>query len=282
MSPQSEQQLPDFVIPARNIQSFAELDLGRLSGLPGNLADLFALSIRMEAVFLSVLDPFLQLIAKDHEEVPREVFDEESADLALDFIERYGVLALFSPTVLRVLWEAQRPKSAKGPERLRQVGRRLAIFALAKKGVTPKVAIDISFKVFKPLFLRELERLSRELGNSSSDTPWSDQMLQVVTTGEYPMLKFNLTFLEQFLRCQVTNPDLHAKNAIAVEQLAAYGQGKLLGQHPKYSMTPDRFFYTWIAWATNKRASTVRREIQTAEARLRRKIDALIQVTKNR
>jgi hypothetical protein len=281
MSSQSTQQYSDLVIPAANIQSFAKMDLSKLSGLPGDLADLFALSVRLEAVFLSVLDPFLQLIAKDHEKIPREVFDEWSADLALDFIERYGVLALFSPTILRALWEAQRPTSAKGPERLRQVGQRLAIFALANKGRTPKIAIDISFKVYKPLFLRELERLSRELGNSSPDNPWADQMLHFVRAGEYPMLKFNLTLLERFLRSQETDPDPDAKNTTAVNLLAAYGRGRVLGEHVKPSMTPDWFFYTWIAWTTNKRASTVRREIQTAEAKLKRKIAAL-RVTKNR
>jgi hypothetical protein len=103
-----------------------------------------------------------------------------------------------------------------------------------------------------------------------------------VTIDKYPMLKLNLTFLEQFFGCQQTNPDLHEKNAIAAELLAQYGIGKTLGEERSPSMTPDQFFYTWMAWISNKRRSTVRREIQTAETRWKTKISKLIRVTNNR
>ncbi len=162
MSSQSAQQYSDFIIPGENIQSFAEMDLVELQDLPNNLEDLFALHIRIDAAFRSLIPPLRELIAENGEEIPLEVIHAVSAELALDFMERYGVLALLSTTLLRVLWEAQRPPSVNGPECLRQVGQRLAIFAMANKSASTKKSIDISFKFCKRPFMDELERLSRE------------------------------------------------------------------------------------------------------------------------
>jgi hypothetical protein len=108
------QHISDLVVPAEKIRHFAGIDLGTLEHLPGERQDLIALSIRIEAAFRTDWKSVLALIAEDHEDIPRKVTDAVASSLALDFIERYGVLAFFSASVLEVLWEAQRPKSENG------------------------------------------------------------------------------------------------------------------------------------------------------------------------
>jgi hypothetical protein len=274
--------IPDLVVPAEKIRQFAEIDLGALDHLPSGRQDFTALSIRIEAAFRTDWKAVLALIAENHDDIPPKALDALAGKVALEFIERYGALGLLSPTVLEVLWEAQRPESENGLKRLHEVGERLAIFAKAQRGPRPMKTIGISFKLAKPDFISEIERLSRDLGNSVSNESWADQLLGFVKMGEYPMLKFNLAWLEEFLRCQQTNPDLNGKNAMSAELLAEYGIGKVLGEKREPSMTPEWFFYTWIAWITNKRRSTVRREIKTAETTFKTEINELIRVTKNR
>jgi hypothetical protein len=245
--------------------------LGKLDYLPSGRQDLVALSIRIEAAFTSLLNLVLAVIAADHEDIPRKTLAALASSLALDFIERYGALALLSGSILEVLWEAQRPKSENGPKRLREVGQRLAIFAMAGKDASTKKTIGIAFTLCKRPFLTELQQLSRELGASDPDKPRADQMLALVETGKYEMLRMNLSYLEQFLRCQQVNPHLQAKNEVAAEQIARYGARQLTSEDEN-SMTPDWFFYTWIGWVTNKSPRTVRREIQTAETRFKDEI----------
>jgi hypothetical protein len=153
---------------------------------------------------------------------------------------------------------------------------------MASRGPRPSKTVGISFKLAKRNFVAELDRLSCDLGRSGSGEPWADQLLRCVRSGEYPMLNLNLSWLEQFLGCQQTNPDLNGKNARSAELLAEYGIGKEVGEKRETSMTPDCFFYTWIAWITNKKRSTVRREILTAESNFKIEIDNLIRVTKKR
>jgi hypothetical protein len=275
------QSIADLFVPAEKIRYFAEVDLGTLDYLPVRRDDLVAISIRMEAAFDTLCKSVLGLIAQDFKEVRREALEKVTTELALAFIERYGLLALMSPDLLRVLWAAQRPDSKHGPKRLREVGERLAIFAAASKGTSTAKTIDIGFTLFKPHFLAELQQLSRELGILAPDRPRADQMLDLVASGRYQMLRMNLRWLEQFLRSQETNPYLNAKNAMAADLLGEYGIGKELGEKRQRSMTPDWFFYTWIAWITNKAPRTVRREIQTGKTRLKRMLTPT-RVTKNR
>jgi hypothetical protein len=282
MSTKSSEPFTDLLITAKNIQYFSEIDLGQLNDLPTKRVDLVALSIRMDAAFTSLCDSVLEVIVRTHNDLPPDVVKTELSDLALDFLGRYGALAFLSTSVVELLWNAQRPNVSKGPRLLSEVGQKLFIFAKSARGLRPKKTVDITFKLCKPAFLAELDRLSRELGRSESAEPWADQVLGLVRMGGYPMLKVNLTLLEQFLRCPLTNPDLHAKNAVSADLLAEYGIGKVLGEARKPSMTPDWFFYTWIAWTTNKRRTTVRREIQTAETKLQMQINTLLRVTKNR
>src|SRR4051794_13674227 len=143
------QPIPDLSVPAERIRYFAEVDLGTLDDLPTARHDLIALSIRMGATFDALCASVLELIAQDFEEIPRGVLEAVTTELALDFIERYGLLALFSSNLLRVLWAAQRPVSKHGPKRLREVGERLAIFAMANKGTSTRKTIDIGFTLFK-------------------------------------------------------------------------------------------------------------------------------------
>jgi len=268
------QRISDLLVPAEKIRHFAEIDLGKLANLPSRRQDLVALSIRIEAAFTSLWNLVLAVIAEDHEDIPLKTLDAVASSLALDFIERYGALAMLSGSILKVLWEAQRPKSENGPKRLREVGQRLAIFAMAGKGINTRQTIGIAFTLCKRSFLTELQQLSRELGASDSDTHRADQMLALVGTEKYPMLRMNLSYLEQFLRCQQVNPYLRAKNEVASERLARYGaRGLTIQDGP--SMTPDWFFYTWIGWATNKSPRTVRKELQTAETRFKNEINSL-------
>jgi hypothetical protein len=275
------QWIGDLSVPADRIRYFANIDLGTLDQLPTRREDLIAISIRMEASFDILCDSVLELIAQDFDEIRHEPLEKVTTELALAFIERYGLLALMSSDLLRVLWAAQRPDSKHGPSRLREVGERLATFALANKGTDTAKTIDISFTLFKPHFLAELQQLSHELGALAPDKARADQMLDLVESGRYQMLKMNLRWLEQFLRSQGLNPYLKAKNAISADMLAEYGIGKKLGEKRQPSITPDWFFYTWMAWITNKTPKTVRREIQTAKAKLRRMFTPA-RVTRNR
>jgi hypothetical protein len=277
-----ERDVPDLVVPAGKICHFAELDLGKLDYLPAGRQDFTALSIRIEAAFLTDWKSVLALVAEDHQDISQKVLGAVASKLALDFIERYGALGLLSASVIEVLWEAQRPKSENGLKRLQEVGERLAIFAKAQRGPRPMKTIGISFKLAKPDFISEIERLSRDLGDSPSIEPWADQLLGFVKMGEYTMLKLNLTWLEHFLRCQQMNPDLNGKNAMCADLLAEYGIGRVLREKREPLITPEWFFYTWIAWITNKKRSTVRREIKTAETTFKTEINELIRVTKNR
>ena len=263
-------RIGDLSVPAERIRYFADIDLGTLDHLPSRRDDLIAISIRMEAAFGALCKSVLELIAQDFEEIPTESLEKVTTELALAFIERYGLLAFMSPDLLRVLWAAQRPDSRHGPKRLREVGKRLAIFALANKGTSTVKTVDIAFTLFKPHFLAELQELSCELGALAPDRPRADQMLDLVESGKYEMLRMNLRWLEQFLHSQELNPYLKGKNALSADMLAEYGIGKELGEKRQPSMTPDWFFYTWMAWITNKTPRTVRREIQTAKARLKR------------
>jgi hypothetical protein len=254
----------DLRVSADRIRYFTGLDLGELVSLPAEREDLFALSIRMEDNFTGLVDSALQLISKDHEEIAPETLEALCQDLALGFIERYGTLALCSSSVLRVLWSAQRLKSEKRPTFLRQVGRSLAIFVAAQKGRSPQRSVDIAFTLGKPQFLAELEQLSYELGASGSNDLKGDQLLRFVRTGKYEMLRQNLTWLEQFLRCDATK---------AADGLAQYGARGLTCERVQ-SVTPDWFFYTWVAWMVNKTPKTVRRLIQTAETKFRGQISS--------
>lgn len=273
---------PDLLVTAENIQYFSEIDLGQLNDLPTARADLVALSIRMDAAFRSLCELVHEAIAKDYKAPPRAMLKVVISDLALNFIERYGALAFLSTGIVEILWNTQRPNWGEGPRLLSKVGQKLVIFSMSGRALRPRKTIDISFKLCKPTFLAELDRLSRELGRSESAEPWADQLLGLVRMGGYPMLKLNLTLLEQFLRSPVKNAVLHAKNAASADLLAEYGIGKELGEKRKPCMTPDWFFYTWIAWTTNKTRSTVRREIQTAETKLKTQINKLLRVTGNR
>lgn len=264
-------QISDLLVPAEKIRHFSEIDLGRLVDLPSGRQDLIALSIRIEAAFRSVWNAVVALIAEDHEDIPRKTLDAVAASLALDFIERYGTLALFSTSILEVLWEAQRPRSENGPKRLREVGQGLAIFAMGGKDARTKKTIGIAFTVCKRRFLTELQQLSRELGASDPDKRRADQLLTLVGTEKYELLRMNLAYLEQFLQCQQLNPYLHAKNEVAAEGLARYGARHLTSEAGN-TTTPDWFFYTWIGWITSKAPRTVRREIQTAETRFKNEI----------
>ena len=269
----------DFIVASKTIEGIFDLDLAEFVDLPSTAQELVALSLRMDAHFAQLCGSVLALIAQEHDDIPSRVFEEVTSRIALDFIERYGLLAFLSGNVLRALWPSQRPKCAKGPARLMQVGERLAIFAKAAKGIRPMKSIDIGFALGKRDFLLELQRLSRELGASESEDPWVDQLLDMVKEGDYTMLKLNFRLLEQFLRCQVMNPRLQANNAIAAERLAEHGIGLLLREKRERSMSPDSFFYAWTGWATNKAPTTVRREIQTAKRKLER---SLARVTKER
>ena len=142
------QQILDLLVPAEKIRHFETIDLGKLDDLPSGRQDLVALSIRIEAAFTSLWNLVLAVIAEDHEDIPCKTLDAVASSLALDFIERYGALALLSGSILRVLWEAQRPKSENGPKRLREVGQRLAIFAMAGKDVSTRKTIRHSFQLF--------------------------------------------------------------------------------------------------------------------------------------
>jgi len=106
-------------------------------------------------------------------------------------------------------------------------------------------------------------------------------MLELVETGNYELLEMNLEFLEQFLRCKSDNLYLRAKNEVVADRLARYGARGLTIEDGA-SMTPDWFFYTWTGWITNKSPHTVRREIQTAEAKFKAEINRQMLVTKNR
>jgi hypothetical protein len=264
-------QISDLRVSAERIRHFAELDLGELVDLPSRREDLVALSIRMDAAFTSLLDSTVQLIDKDYEDISREALEAIAQELALDFIEQYGTLAFYSSDVKWALWSAQRLKSAAGPKFLRQVGQRLAVFVAAQNDSQPQKSVGIAFTLGKPQFLAELKQLSRDLGTSQSDHPKADQLLELVRTGSYERLKQNLRLLEEFLRCDKTNLYLHAKNETAAERLAQYGARGLTSEKGE-PITPDWFFYTWVAWWVNKKPGTVRRLIQTAEARVRSKI----------
>jgi hypothetical protein len=268
-------QVEDLIVPAEKILHFMKIDLGTLDCLPDEEQDLTALSIRMNAAFTILCNSVLELIAQDHEDIPRRVLQSVTTELALDFIERYGLLAFFSANLLTCLWPAQRPKSEGGSKCLREVGARLAIFAMAAQGVRTRKTIDIGFILFKRQFLAELQRLSSDLGALAPDQPRADQMLELVRTGQYERLGSNLRLLEEFLRSPHPNARLRAKNAISADQLAEYGIGKELREKRQTSMTPDWFFYTWIGWSTNKSPRTVRREIQTSETRFRRNLNRL-------
>lgn len=281
MSNQSNQQISDLLVPAGTIQHFAEVGLD-FDELPVRREELVALSIRMDAAFMSCWEADLKSLAEEHDEIPGEVAQAVMNKTVQDFIQRYGVLALFSTYVIRVFWDAQRPKCQAGPKRLRQLGQNLAIFALGFKDSKTKKSIGMPFKINKPTFLIELNQLSRDLGASEPDQPRARHLIELVKTGDYPMLKQNLRLLEEFLQYPDRNPDLNDKNSITAEMLAQYGIGKQLGERRNSSMTPNQFYYTWIAWATNKKRSTVRREIQTAAARSKAWVNKLIRGTKNR
>jgi hypothetical protein len=273
MSTKSGNSFTGLLVSAENIQYFSEIDLGQLIDLPTKRADLVALSIRMDAAFSSLCELVREAIAQEYKAPPHAVLKVVISDLALNFIERYGALAFFSTGIVEILWNAQRPDWSKGPRLLSKVGQKLVIFSRSGRALRPKKTLDISFKLCKPAFLAELDGLSRELGRSGSVEPWADQLLGLVRMGGgYPMLKLNLTLLEQFLLSPETNPGLCARNAVSADLLAEYGIGKELGEKRKPCMTPDWFFYTWIAWSTNKTRSTVRRDIQTAETKLKKQI----------
>jgi hypothetical protein len=258
-------QISDLRVSADKIRCFAELDLGELVNLPSARADLVALSIRMSAAFMSLLQSTLQLIAEDHEDISRMTLETVSRELALNFIERYGTLAFFSSDVITLLWSAQRLESAKGLKFLRQVGQSLAVFVAGPKSV------DIAFTLGKRQFLAEIEQLSRDLGEVSSNDSKAEQLIRFVRTGKYSMLRQNLRQLEQFLGCDEINPHLRARNQVVAERLAQYGARGLTIERGE-SITPDWFFYTWVAWIVNKSPKTVRRLIQTAETRLKSQI----------
>jgi hypothetical protein len=273
---------PDLLVTAENIQYFSEIDLGQLNDFPSARRDLVALSIRIDAAFRSLCELVREAIAQDYKAPPDAMLKVVISDLALNFIERYGALAFLSTGIVEILWNTQRPNWGQGLRLLSKVGQKLVIFSMSGRALRPRKTIDISFKLCKPAFLAELDRLSRELGRSESAEPWADQLLGLVRMGGYPMLKLNLTLLEQFLRSPVKNAVLHAKNAASADLLAEYGIGKELGEKREPCMTPDWFFYTWIAWTTNKTRSTIRREIQTAETKLKTQINKLLRVTRNR
>jgi hypothetical protein len=276
MSDQSNDD-SDLVVRAEIIKKFQEIDLATIRDFPTGREELIALSTRMNALFSSVWMSSVALIPEEYDTVPVDVMDEVFKELALNFIERYGMLALLSTGVLNVLWRAQRLSSPHGPECLREVGQKLSIFVLASRGGKPSKTIDVAFKLFKSGFVAELERLSRALGESQSEQPWNVQLLGLVKVGEYPRLKLNLSILEQFLTSKSSNQERDGKLVTAADQLAEYGIGRLLRERRKGAMTPDCFFYTWIGWITNKSPGTVRREIQTAQSQFIKKV-----VTKNR
>jgi hypothetical protein len=282
MSIKSSKPFADVLVPGEKIQYFSELDLGQLNDFPTDRADLVALSIRMDAAFRSLCDLVREVIARYHKAPPQSMLKAVISDLTLNFIERYGALAFLSTGIVEVLWNAQRPNWSKEPRLLSKVSQKLVIFSMSGRALRPRKTVDISFKLCKPAFLSELDRLSRELGRSESAEPWADQLLGLVRMGGYPMLKLNLTLLEQFLRPLEANTGLRAKNSASADLLAEYGIGKELGEKRKPCMTPDWFFYTWIAWSTNKTRSTVRREIQTGETKLKKQINTLLRVTKKR
>jgi hypothetical protein len=276
------QQTSDFFISADIINHFAEVDLGTLHDLPSGRQELFALSVRMDRAFVCSCQGVLEFIAQDHEEIPRRVFEAVITELALGCIERYGALAFLSGELIRTLCTAQLMGYGSGPKRLREVGERLAVFAMAQKGAKPPKTIDITFTLFKPHFLAELQHLSRDLGALAPDKSRSDQMLELVGTRKYRMLRMNLSWLEEFFRSKEINPYLNGKNAMSAELLAEYGTGKVFEKKREPSMTPEWFFYTWMAWITNKSPKTVRREIKTAKGKFKRKINELVRVTKKR
>jgi hypothetical protein len=285
---EAAQQITDLIVPGETIRHFLEIDLGALDSLPSGSRDLIALSLRVGRAFDTLCCRVFDFVAQEHE-IPPRAREAVATELALDFIERYGALAFFSTNLIRVLWTEQRLPVAHGAKRLQEVGKRLAIFARAQKGDKPSKSIDIGFALFKPDFLEELQELSRELGDSTSDKPRAEQMLDLVGTGKYLMLERNLSWLEQFLRSQDINPYLNeqcatsdAKNALSADLLAEYGIGRSLGEEREYSITPEWFFYTWMAWVNNKTPKTVSREIKTAKTNFKKKIDQLIRVTKNR
>lgn len=281
MLDQTKQRVPDLYVSAEIIQYYAEIDLG-FDELLGRRDALVALSIRMDAAFRACWESELRLLAEEYDEVSREVLLTAVTRTAHDFIERYGVLGLFSTDVLRVFWEAQRPHCQSGPKRLRLLGQKLANFAMACKNYTTKKTIGLAFQVNKPHFLVELHQLSRELGVSGWDKPFADQIIEFVKNGDYAMLKPNLTLLQEFLRCPQINPDLNEKNAVAADLLAQFGIGKHLGERRSPSMAPDQFFCTWMGWITNKRRNTIQRQIKTAASRWRTWLSQLIRGTKNR
>ena len=221
---------PDLLVTAENIQYFSEIDLGQLNDFPSARTDLVALSIRIDAAFRSLCELVREAIAQDYKAPPDAMLKVVISDLALNFIERYGALAFLSTGIVEILWNTQRPNWGQGLRLLSKVGQKLVIFSMSGRALRPRKTIDISFKLCKPAFLAELDRLSRELGRSESAEPWADQLLGLVRMGGYPMLKLNLTLLEQFLRSPVKNAVLHAKNAASADLLAEYGIGKELGE----------------------------------------------------
>jgi hypothetical protein len=174
--------------------------------------------------------------------------------------------------VLRVLWSAQQLKSAKGPDFLGQVGNKLRSFVVSQKGQSPQRGVDIAFTLGKRQFLAELEQVSRELGSSWDGDSRADQLfLELIKSGRYKMLRLNLKWLEQFFGCPRINPYLHASNAVSAECLAQHGARGLTSKNGN-SITPDWFFYTWVGWMVNKKPSTVRRLIQSAETKFRARV----------
>jgi hypothetical protein len=262
-------------IPAHKIQQFSEIDLGKLGDLPSSPDDLIALSMRMEESFNSVCMGADGLIA--HDDISRSALDAIIRDLALGFIERNGALAFYSTSVLKVIHSAQRLQCESAQflrqvKFLQQVGQRLAVFVRSQKNGATQTTIDITYALNKPHFVSELQQLSREMGTSEPRPGESkaEQFLRLVESesSRYEMLGRNLLLLEQFFGCQEINPHLKAKNAIAAERLAHHG-AKGLRSEEGQSITPDWFFYTWIAWRANKSPKTVRKLIQTSKRKLR-------------
>jgi len=103
-SENTSQKISDLLVPAEKIRYFAQFDLGKLDHLPSGRQELVALSIRIEAAFTIVMNFARAIMAEDHDDVPRKVREALAGTLALDFIERYGVLALLSGTILQILW----------------------------------------------------------------------------------------------------------------------------------------------------------------------------------
>jgi len=181
---EAAQQITDLIVPGETIRHFLEIDLSALDSLPSGSRDLIALSLRVGRAFDTLCCRVFEFVAQEHE-IPPRAREAVATELALDFIERYGALAFFSTNLIRVLWTEQRLPVAHGAKRLQEVGKRLAIFAMAQKAGKPCKSIDIGFALFKPDFLEELQELSRELGDSTSDQSRGEQMLDLIGTGKY-------------------------------------------------------------------------------------------------